>query len=401
MLPLIIGIFVTAISSQVTSSGLTETVLPEPAFYKGLSETAAKHHIDLYVFSPGELAGEQLYGYRYKNGVWNRQKVPLPDIVFDRCYYTSAAMRMKCLAALKQLRSRKPFRQLSSPLPSKWDVHHLLNAYPDAASILPPTVKFRSAEQLLSSFARCKDGLFLKPASGMQGKGALLIQRSGEKQQISVDGRTRSNRPFSLLFNDTAQWKRWLSGFIGKTPYIVQPYLHLAVPDGRPFDIRVLMQKDEHGRWSVTGMAARIGKSGSITSNLHGGGTAEDASKLLRDSFGEKIGSQLSAQMTNMSEYIAHRLENRYGRFAELGFDYGIADGGKLWLLEVNSKPGRTAFGLLNDELAAAQSIERPLLYARLLNSRRSPSLPTKLFADGRRLMTRSTLPNVKRPSAR
>lgn len=393
-----VGLYVVTIGR---SNGALQ--LPEPAFYKELSELAAKQHIDLYVFSPDEYQDGELFGYRYRDHKWIREKVPLPDIVYDRCYYTEAGQRKACKAVLQALRARKPHRLLSSgSLPSKWEVHSLLSAYPQIAGLLPPTVKFRTAEQLLAASKRHPEGLFLKPAAGMQGKGTLLLRRFKDTDKITVDGRTRTNRPFSILFNDQTQWKKWLDGFIRQTPYIAQPYLNLSLPDGKPFDIRVLLQKDNAGEFMITGKAARIGKQGSITSNLHGGGTARNAKELLDETYGAKISGEIAAQMDDISEYIADRLEKRYGRFAELGFDFGIAADGKLWLLEVNSKPGRSAFGQLNDTFAASASIERPLLYAKLLNSREAPSFITRPSADGRRLNAASVpFLQSRRPSAR
>ncbi|WP_277714094.1 YheC/YheD family protein [Paenibacillus mucilaginosus] len=61
---------------------------------------------------------------------------------------------------------------------------------------------------------------------------------------------------------------------------------------------------------------------------------------------------------------LPEALEAGYGRFAELGIDFGVDRDGRLWLLEVNSKPGRSVFTLLGDARAAEAALLRPLQYA-------------------------------------
>lgn len=91
---------------------------------------------------------------------------------------------------------------------------------------------------------------------------------------MRVRGRDGTNTPFQYVFDSQAEGLNWIHEFIGSRRYIIQPFLHLTNSKGQPFDVRVLMQKNGLGRWTLTGMAVRLGNQGSLTSNLHGGGTA-------------------------------------------------------------------------------------------------------------------------------
>lgn len=68
-----------------------------------------------------------------------------------------------------------------------------------------------------------------------------------------------------------------------------------------------------------------------------------------------------------LSANIPIHLESHFGRLAELGIDFGVDQQGKVWILEVNSKPGRSSFFKIGDVISARKSIENPIGYARYL----------------------------------
>ncbi|WP_042201120.1 YheC/YheD family protein, partial [Paenibacillus camerounensis] len=172
--------------------------------------------------------------------------------------------------------------------------------------------------------------------------------------------------PFHHHFRTLDQGLQWIHRFTGKHSYIMQPYLHLTSSLGQPFDVRVLMQKNGRGAWTLTGMAVRLGGHGSLTSNLHGGGTAVAVLPFLLAEFGS-AGAELHDELAAAAALLPPLLEESFGRLGELGLDFGIDAGGRIYLLEANSKPGRTVFRLTGDRRAAKLAAENPLRYARHL----------------------------------
>ena len=380
-----LGIVVASINHQPLDQE-AEPVLPEPQFYRSLSIAGKPLGIDVYVFSAGDLQpqGDQLMGYRYEQNRWVRQFVPLPDVVFDRCFYTQVNQRARCRGMLEALAKRKPYLPLNGTLPAKLDVYGALKTDSALAKHLPATFPYRSAEQALRLADQYMEGIVLKPSAGMQGRGILFIKRSPSGQEIKVKGRTRQNRAFSITFTEDSELEQWICRFIDRSSYLIQPYLALSGEDGKPFDVRTLMQKDHAGRWSLSGIVVRTGQAGSLTSNLHGGGDARPAAQLMTAKFGKQKAERLLEQIHTISKQTVERLESEFGRFAELGLDYGIEPGGQIWLIEANSKPGRTSFRIISDHVAARQSIERPLLYARFLSRRLSPYFAAHEAIHGR-----------------
>jgi hypothetical protein len=210
--------------------------------------------------------------------------------------------------------------------------------------------------------------VFLKPKAGSHGKRTLhaLLLSSKEGGGIRIRGRDGANVSFSHHFRTAEQGLHWVHGFIGTRRYIIQPYLDLTSREGQPFDVRVLMQKNGRGAWTLTGMAVRLGKRGALTSNLHGGGTAVSPLPFLLAEYG-KSGAELLEELAAAAALLPPLLEESCGRLGELGLDFGIDAGGRIYLLEANSKPGRTVFRLTGDRRAAKLAAENPLRYARHL----------------------------------
>ncbi|MDQ6422348.1 YheC/YheD family protein [Paenibacillus sp. LHD-117] len=352
---------------------------PEPRLSRNLSAAAASLGIDVYVFSPDGFDPDtgKLAGCKFEQGGWKLALVPLPDVVYDRSFPKSADSQRRCAAALSGMSEWKHHERINGRLPSKLQVYDCLRGRSAIAPYLPQTAHYRTVAQLEEILPELPQGAVLKPAAGMQGRGFLHIEASPwTPGELTVFGRTRNNVPFKETFRSFAALGAWLQSFMGSSPFLVQPYLPLRSADDRPYDIRVLLQKDERGTWQVSGSAARLGSPDSLTSNLHGGGVAEPAADTLAANFMPTKAEHLLKKIHAISGQTALLLEESFGRFGELAFDFGLEPSGKLWLLEVNAKPGRESFHLTGDQKAAKLSIIRLLQYARYLTNRNAPTFP-------------------------
>jgi glutathione synthase/RimK-type ligase-like ATP-grasp enzyme len=260
-------------------------------------------------------------------------------------------------------------RFLGYGLSGKWDVQQMLQKDDDLKGYLPETRFLTSGSELLA-WLRERTDVILKPQGGSQGKGVLHVQRvlsvDGD-ESYSVKGRDAQNVPIERSFCHFQSCWRWLCRIIGQRPYLIQQYLTLHNSKGMSFDIRSLVQKNGRGLWETTGMAVRIGQPGSLTSNLHGGGSVDKVSPFLEREFGASKAQELAAQLKKLSSQIPPALEAHHGRLAELGIDLGIDASGRVWILEVNSKPGRTVFERIRNKKARIKSITNPIRYAEYL----------------------------------
>jgi glutathione synthase/RimK-type ligase-like ATP-grasp enzyme len=327
--------------------------------------------METFVFSPGNIHWNHktVTGYTYQetHKGWMKREYPLPSLVYDRCFFSTSEAYLAYRGHTKKLRSTPHVRFLGYGLAGKWDVQRILQQQADFHPYLPETERLKSAQDVLTWLGQ-KQEVFLKPQGGSHGKGALYIKAVREDASVyEASGRNGCNMSIRLQFSKASNLKAWLESFIGKRPYLIQEYLSLHNTSGTAFDIRSLVQKNENGHWQLTGMGIRCGQNGSITSNLHGGGTASELMPFLIQEFGDSKAEELKQTLIDLSALIPPTLEAAHGCLVELGIDFGIDRSGHIWILEVNSKPGRTLFTYLKDDKTHQKSLENPIRYAGFL----------------------------------
>ncbi|WP_261302107.1 YheC/YheD family endospore coat-associated protein [Paenibacillus andongensis] len=342
-------------------------------FYEHLTYHGATKGLDVFVFSPNRIDWKQelVRGYTYvsERQEWVKKLFPLPSIIYDRCFFNNKESYQQYRYHVSKLRETPHIRFLGYGLSGKWEVDQILQKDNTLHLYLPETCLLTNGTELRKWF-RTRSDVFLKPQGGSQGRGALHIHKirsAGGISSYHIKGRDAHNQPIERDFINFDSCWFWLRSLIGMRPYLIQEFLTLHSTEGTAYDVRSLVQKNGRGLWESTGMAVRIGKPGSITSNLHGGGTAEDVSSFLTKEFGDSKANELIATLAMLSSRIPPFLEAHHGRLAELGIDLGIDTYGRVWILEVNSKPGRSIFARTHNEKARTRSIANPIHYAEFL----------------------------------
>lgn len=339
----------------------------EASYFKQLSLEGNKLGITLIVFSPKAVdwSTRSLLGWRYesKTNRWKVERHSLPYLIYDRCYYLNRSQYFEYKPFVYKLANDPQIRLLGRPLSGKWQTYTMLKRKQSLNSYLPETIRYHATLELLPLFKKWGT-ILIKPNGGSHGRGVASLRP--EKGGIRLLGRSPRNQLFNRWIG-YQELKPWLHRFIGSSRYIVQPCLDLNSSDGRPFDVRILVQKNEKRNWVVTGMAIRTGRMGTLTSNLHGGGKAERAIPFLSKQFSREVMKQILLEIDWLSTQVPIQIEREHGSLVELGIDIGISPQGRIWILEVNSKPGRSVFLLTGEKQVRLRSIQNPIRYARTL----------------------------------
>jgi hypothetical protein len=162
--------------------------------------------------------------------------------------------------------------------------------------------------------------------------------------------------------------RKSLRRVMGSQTYIVQERINLLQYEGNILDVRVMTQKDNKGSFLVTGKACRIGRPGSITSNISAGGQGQKVEFILSHHFSQSEQRERIINEVNMVALEAAKsLDKSVGSIGELGIDIGIDQNAQVWFIEANLKPARKVFYLVHDYQGRRDSVERPLLYSRYL----------------------------------
>lgn len=341
-------------------------------FYRRLSKFAEARGMEVLIFDPifVDWNGKTVGGYQYRSetGKWHKVRRAIPPIIYDRCFYSGRSQFIRYSNAINRLRRIPSVRFLMRGLSGKWQVQQALALHPTLRKHLPETSVLTDLDQVFE-WLEYKTSCILKPNGGSHGKKIVRVRKMPDGR-CEVTGRDSANQPVHAVFDTRHHLRRWLREFIGTRKYLIQEYLSLHTADGRSFDVRSLVQKGGDGRWHITGMAARVGQPGSLTANIHGGGTGAPLLPFLQEHYEVMEVDDIMRRLQELSSLIPRHIERNIGQLVELGIDFGVDQSGRVWILEVNSKPGRSIFAQLQDVRRSRASVCNLLDYARYLFDR-------------------------------
>lgn len=316
-----------------------------------------------FVFSSNDInfATARIKGYSYNNNSWKPGSYPFPDVVYARYKGNS---QKKNIVRNKLIKDGCKF--INPALLGKWRSYKILAKNNELKDFLPDTriiKNFKDIEIMLNKYRT----VYLKPISGSGGENIIRVSQSRTANVYEYQYQLNKQ----LVKGNAENIKKLQFGLkkiMGMQSYIVQQQINLLRVQDSLADMRVMVQKDESGQWLITGRAFRIGKSGSITSNISGGGRACDVNEILEKNFADPLDqARISAEIDYLALQAAQGIEKHYSPIGELGIDIGLDQDGRLWFIEANLKPARKVFSLIGANDTRLLSIQRPLLYARYL----------------------------------
>jgi len=316
----------------------------------------------VFYFSPGDLSEQEnkCRGFvPLKEGGWVHGEFHRPDIVIDRCHQYRKGKSL--LEPYFSLRKHASLRFANNPIGSKLHVHHALAQVEKMNAWLPHTVAY--SEEALREMLSRYPVLYIKPSGGTGGRGVLRII-SRDDGSYSLLGRNQRREKMSLQLHSLDELLSWMNPWVRRTHFIIQQGLQLDLIPNRSADLRLLIQKNEEGRWAITGFGMRIGEESSPTSNLHGGGKGVLAGDVLEPIFGPEKTRDIIEECLQLGYETAHAIGNSYPALIELGIDIGIDVKGDIWLIELNSMPQREIFNHIGKNDLYHLSFRRPIQYA-------------------------------------
>ncbi|MCF6094615.1 YheC/YheD family protein [Microaerobacter geothermalis] len=340
----------------------TNRSFEEKPFLADLTKAGMELGVEVFIFSPQDVSEKRGWikgdTFNTKQNRWETGHFPLPDIIYDRLRYHATPAFQEYIRFRKY--SSLPF--MNNRLASKWKIHQLLYQDPSIKIYLPETVFYQNPNQIFK-LSEKYSSLFLKPINGTGGRHILKIKKEKD-HHFSVLGRNVKRHIIVKTHLSPSELVYFVNHWIQREKtYILQQGLNIQLENNRVSDVRVLIQKTNGEHWGITGMGVRTGQKNSVTSNLHGGGSAEKITPFLQRNFDTGKAMSIIGEIEQMSKKISKNLESHFGRLVELGLDIGVDKEGKPWLIEINPKPARKIFLYLKDKETYILSLKRPLLY--------------------------------------
>lgn len=227
---------------------------------------------------------------------------------------------------------------------NKWEMHKALQYLKIPYVHLPETII--ATPQNLTRFLEHQHQVYIKPVGTWGGhKIARITQRPAPlKHQVSTwqpqnsmyVWQQQGNHPISFATPMELQ-AHYLFAY-SNTFCIAQTAAPIQKFQERPFDVRLLMQRELNNAWTTAGSVVRIGGQGAIVSNI---GISQ----------GEVMSFDTLCQKLKLNRTTQRRVERRlkqaglaicsalapYRHFNEIGIDFGLGQDHELWVIEVNT----------------------------------------------------------------
>lgn len=223
---------------------------------------------------------------------------------------------------------------------------------PKLSPYVPATYRF-TRSRLLDTLERY-GMVYLKPNTGSLGIGVMRAEKRGKTFRYYSGIEIYSFSTFQEMFQS-------LQHRIGSRRYLIQQGIHVLTYEGRPFDFRVMIQKNPSGQWEPTGIAGRVAHPHKVVTNGSQGGTIYPAGDLLKRTAGEGGTARLLQKMDRLARWTGAQFSRTYPAMNELGLDIAIDRNLMPWILEVNTRPDPCPFTKLENK----DSIRKIIAYAK------------------------------------
>ncbi|MUT64454.1 YheC/YheD family protein [Paenibacillus sp. NEAU-GSW1] len=320
----------------------------------------------VYFFTPNHIGmqSDSVEGWVYADG-WRKIAMPAPDVVNNRLTSRKLENKPNVQQFLKEIKQKYGTSVFNEKFLDKTEVFDALKKDSSLSRYLPESHLLRNYTTLKAMSARYEN-VFLKPVRGSLGKGIIRVSRSesGAYQAMftTANGSRKQQFPSLLKLYATISTK------MKSVRYQIQQGLQLIEIQKRPVDFRALVQKNGSGKWSITSIVARTAGSQHFVSNLARGGTLSKVGEAVSKSNMSSGRGDASSRLQQAALSIAKGVETHIpAHFGELGIDLALDSGGRVWLLEVNSKPSKNDNTPLTDN-KIRPSVRMVIQYSRYLS---------------------------------
>ncbi|MFB5190137.1 YheC/YheD family endospore coat-associated protein [Alicyclobacillus fastidiosus] len=283
---------------------------------------------ELFYFSPRRihLETKTIDGLVYEGGRYRERTMPFPDVIYNDSYPRSRG-GARLVDALFEVIPRT-----SHSVGDKMSVYRRIQEGKAYAHYLIPSRSVQVAKDVVE-YANEHRRIVLKPVVGHQGKGIVCVHRQQDGRYLLIsDGES--------TVHSASQLAREVDKRLAGSEHLMQPFIVSKTRDGVTYDFRVHVQKDRHGRWTPTAVYPRLaGRHGPIP-NLSSGGQTMIPNMFFEHEFGDDS-SQMRRTLEQFGVGLAEHLEVVSGQaYDELGIDVGLDERNRIWLFEVNWRPG-------------------------------------------------------------
>ncbi len=285
--------------------------------------------IDFFYFSYRDVdfECEKINGWVYQDGSWQEKQLNFPTVIINISGPKKTSFQKKIH---KKLKATIPFT--SHPVGNKMKVYKKIMNKGIFASYLIPTYSLSEKKHVRDLFDQSQR-IVIKPYKGNHGKKVFFVERM-------EDGKFKVMNGLEVKIYDEGQFHLFIEELKDEQKYLVQPFIECKTKAGLSYDFRLHVQKNGFGKWEINLIYPRISGNHKLISNVSSGGYRGELVSFLQEQFGHEY-FNTKRLLEQFALSFASHLEELYEHsFDELGIDVGIDQEHKLWIYEVNWRPG-------------------------------------------------------------
>ncbi|WP_169056205.1 YheC/YheD family protein [Bacillus pumilus] len=332
----------------------------EEAFTRGLAKSAPAYGLKVVRFTPLDLkpASNLIQGQTYTIGQgFTTAEFEIPDLIYDRCLYKHDAQSKKAKPIMEWLKKYPKTDFLNTGISNKMMLFEQLRLLPALQPYLPVCSLLKEPSDLLSMLR--KDGYCkMQPLSQQHAASTyfIFLKDNTFTVQLSPEQVITFSRPSDI--------ERWSRKYVGR--YFLQFFQTNDQKDFLFNEIRIFLMKDSQNQWNRIGIHTK-----SPTENNHLSITQKSASMIgfdhylntLQPHIKELLLDDIASIQASLPAYIDKTLSPCF----EFAVDLLHTSEGRLFISNIRSKPGRSAFlkaypdkenELIRTILAHAQSMK-------------------------------------------
>jgi glutathione synthase/RimK-type ligase-like ATP-grasp enzyme len=321
----------------------------------------------VYFLTPGGIGSDpsSVKGWTYAGG-WVKGQYPIPDVLHNRLNSRKLENLVNVQKHFRESKAKHNTQVFNEKYLNKTEVFSALSKETTAARYLPESHAVTGLATIKSMCAKHRT-VFLKPVRGSLGIGIIRIKRSVEGGYVCHYSASNGTR--TITYPTLARMVAALTPRLKRQRFQIQRGLVIASVDHRPLDFRALVQKGLSGTWELTSIVGRIAGPNHFVSNLAKGGTiAQARAAIARSNIPSHRKAAVLYELKQAALTIAKGIDVTIdAHFGELGIDLAVDQSGRVWLLEVNSKPSKHDHTQLS-EGRIRPSVKMLVMYARHLS---------------------------------
>lgn len=282
-------------------------------------------HFFYFSFNNVDFDNMKIDGWMYEEGNWIQKRFDFPAVVINSCN-PKTENQTKILKKLKKYAIFTSF-----PVGNKMKVYKKVKKAKVFASYLIPSTILLKSEELIA-FLKNQPRAVIKPLSGNHGKKVFFIEKTEEQFKVTEG--------FNIMYMNEKELNIYFRPIIAAQKFLMQPFIECKTKSGLTYDFRLHVQKNGEGKWEITLIYPRISGNAKMISNISSGGYRGELASFLEDEFDEdskKVKENLVVFALTFTTHLDTLYEHS---FDELGIDVGIDANQRLWLFEVNWRPG-------------------------------------------------------------